>query len=183
MGKTMSARDMLQAGRRPSSERRQVVDPDRPAPLSEDAAAREDADAVTSPLVDSGPKRLVDESTSRLGDLSTNQTETSRGVGDTGTSRLVPQAAATRGLVTQSYQRATFFLTPRQRRWLKDTAHDLPAGLSASDIVRLAVSRLESAIEAGEVALVDALVAQAHAEAATHPGRRNRGLPTLEASN
>jgi hypothetical protein len=165
VGKTMSARDMLQAGRRPTSSPTQRPDAEPPAPPR--------ADGATSELVDSAPSSLEGPATSALVDSATSPLDTK----STRTSPLDDQVTSTSQLVAQSYQRATFFLTAAQRRWLKDTAHDLPAGLSASDVVRLAVSRLRSDIEAGGVNLVDALVAQAHAEAATHPGRRNRGLP------
>ncbi|MGZ6839430.1 MAG: hypothetical protein ACXVHC_03075 [Frankiaceae bacterium] len=69
------------------------------------------------------------------------------------------------------------FLTPNQRRWLKETARGLPVeGLSASDVVRLAINRLRHDVHHG-LALVEALTSQAHDEAATLAGRRNRGLP------
>ncbi len=91
---------------------------------------------------------------------------------DTVTSRLVVQS--------QTYQRVTVFLTPDQRKWLKDSAKDLPVdGLSASDIVRLALMRLRSAVDGGDLKLVEALTKQAHEEAERLTGRRNRGLPTL----
>jgi hypothetical protein len=129
VGKTVSARDMLKVGRRPSPPVEQS------APTSANAQADNQA---TSGLVDQGASPLV----------------------------------------TQSYEKAAFFLTADQRRWLRDTARNLSVdGLSASDIVRLAISRLRDDIETGGVELVDTLIAQAHAEAATHPGRRNRGLP------
>jgi hypothetical protein len=69
------------------------------------------------------------------------------------------------------------FLTPEQRRWLKETAKALPVeGLSASDVVRLAINRLWGEVEDG-LELVEALTTQAHKEAVTLIGRRNRGLP------
>jgi hypothetical protein len=169
MGKTMSARDMLQAGRRPPNSPREPASPEPPAPPPDDSGTRGLVDSVPSPLVDLAPSELGDSGTRHLVDSETR--------------RLVDEFPSTSRLVTQSYQRATFFLTAEQRQWLKDTAHDLPAGLSASDIVRLAVSRLHTEIEAGGVGLVDALVAQAHAEATTHPGRRNRGLPARHDSS
>jgi hypothetical protein len=130
VGKTVSARDMLKVGRRPSP------------PI----------DQLASTLVNAEPD---DQSTSRLVDQET--------------SALVR---------TQSYEKAAFFLTADQRRWLRDTARSLSVdGLSGSDIVRLAINRLRDDIKAGRVELVDTLIFQAHAEAATHPGRRNRGLP------
>jgi hypothetical protein len=129
VGKTVSARDMLKVGRRPSP------------PI----------DQLASTLVNAKPN---DQSTSRLVDQETS------------------------ALVTQSYEKAAFFLTADQRRWLRDTARSLSVdGLSGSDIVRLAINRLRDDIQTGRVELVDTLIVQAHAEAATHPGRRNRGLP------
>ena len=83
----------------------------------------------------------------------------------------------------QTYERATVFLTPDQRKWLKETARALPVdGLSASDVVRLAVNRLRRDVDEG-FALVEVLSAQAYEEAATHPGRRNRGLPPRNTRN
>lgn len=135
MGKTVSARDMLKVGRRPSPPVDQL------APTSINAEADNPATS-----------RLVDQETSAL--------------------------------VTQSYEKAAFFLTADQRRWLRDTARSLSVdGLSASDIVRLAINRLRDDMEAGRLDLVDTLIAQAHAEAATHPGRRNRGLPRRQHGN
>lgn len=95
-----------------------------------------------------------------------------------GTKRL--DDLATRRLDVQTegtYERVTVFLTAEQRRWLKTTTRTLPVdGLSASDVVRLAVNRLRQDLDGG-LGLVEALSMQAHQEAATHPGRRNRGLP------
>lgn len=90
-----------------------------------------------------------------------------------------PDDWATSALVAQSptYQRATVFLTPDQRRWLKDTARALPDGLSGSDVVRLALNRLRDDLDGG-MSLDEALTAQAHLEVATLTGRKNRGLPT-----
>jgi hypothetical protein len=76
-----------------------------------------------------------------------------------------------------TYQRATVFLTPEQRRWLKDTVRGLPEGLSGSDVVRLAINRLRRDAELG-LALVEELAAQAHSEVGVLTGRRNRGLPS-----
>lgn len=81
---------------------------------------------------------------------------------------------------TPTYQRATIFLTPEQRRWLKDTARGLPEGLSGSDLVRLALNRLRRDV-AGGLPLVEELSAQAHSEVGVLTGRRNRGLPTRPA--
>ena len=80
---------------------------------------------------------------------------------DGGTRRLGVQSQ-------QTYERATVFLTPDQRKWLKETARALPVdGLSASDVVRLAVNRLRRDVDEG-FALVEVLSAQAYEEAATH---------------
>jgi hypothetical protein len=70
----------------------------------------------------------------------------------------------------------TVFLTPAQRQWLKLTAKQLPEGLSGSDIVRLAVSRLTLDVTGG-LDLVSNLTDQAHSDAEIFSGRRNRGLP------
>ncbi len=74
----------------------------------------------------------------------------------------------------------TVYLTPDQKRWVKNSAKALPVdGLSASDIVRLALVRLRVAVDGGDVELVEALTKQAHEEAQRLTGRRNRGLPSL----
>lgn len=105
---------------------------------------------------------------------------TSSGSDVQSTSYLVTEA--TKQLVVNpppTYQRVTVFLTPRQRQWLKITGRHLPVeGLSVSDIVRLAVNRLSADVEAG-LPLVHELTAQAHGEAQTMAGRRNRGLPPI----
>jgi len=81
--------------------------------------------------------------------------------------------------VTATYQRLTVFLTPEQRSWLKLTGRQLPVdGLSVSDIVRLAVTRLSADVAEG-LPLVQELVAQAHIEAQLMTGRRNRGMPII----
>ena len=144
MGKTVSATDMLNAGRRD---------------LTSSGAAR----APTDERVDSTTRQLDAQSLKALTSGSNSQQEVET------TSRLVPQSS--------TYQRITVFLTPDQRRWLKRTAKALPVdGLSASDVMRLAMNRLREDVDGG-LALVEALTAQAHIEAATLAGRRNRGLP------
>jgi hypothetical protein len=81
------------------------------------------------------------------------------------------------GKPTATYQRTTIFLTPDHRRWLKDTVRGLPVdGLSVSEIVRLALNRLRADLEDTDE-LVQLLTTQAHEEAKTLTGRRNRGLP------
>ena len=56
--------------------------------------------------------------------------------------------------------RVTMFLTADQRKWFKTTARTLPVdGLSASDVVRLAVTRLRRDLDGG-LGLVEALSVQ-----------------------
>lgn len=89
----------------------------------------------------------------------------------------VPAARAPVGDATGTYQRLTVFLTPAQRTWLKNTGRQLPVeGLSVSDIVRLAVTRLSIDVNEG-LPLVEELTALAYSDAETMAGRRNRGLP------
>lgn len=78
--------------------------------------------------------------------------------------------------VTERFQKASAFLTPDQRQWLKTTARGLPEGLSASDLVRLAVDQLRAAVDDG-LPLVETLIGRAHVDAERFAGRRNRGLP------
>lgn len=118
--------------------------------------------------------QLDDSATSPLVAESTSVTDLQAGAEIGGHVVPSPDAPA------ETYQRATVFLTPDQRRWLKTTVKALPVdGLSASDIVRLAIARLRQAVGGGEVELVEALTKQAYEEAERLTGRRNRGLPTL----
>jgi hypothetical protein len=76
------------------------------------------------------------------------------------------------------YQRTTIYLTAEQRQWLRRVAaraqlDDLP--ISASDLVRLALTRLRDQLAADE--LRKALVAHVRAEVEEYPGRARRGLP------
>lgn len=69
------------------------------------------------------------------------------------------------------------YLTPEQRDWLRRTDRSMDVdGLSRSDIVRLAISRLRDDVEGG-LDLQALLIQQAHEEASRLSGRRNRGLP------
>lgn len=115
--------------------------------------------------------------------LRTGRRETPAPVPHPGPKRLDDSATRRPDLQTEgTYARVTVFLTADQRKRLKTTARALPVdGLSASDVVRLAVNRLRRDLDGGLV-LVEALSVQAHQEAATHPGRRNRGLPPQETS-
>ncbi len=122
-------------------------------------------DETTSALVDGAPNPLVAQTPSALGDEGGRQSAES-------TRRLVAQS--------ETYERMTVYLTPDQKRWVKNSAKALPVdGLSSSDIVRLAIMRLRQAIDGGDVELVEALSKQAHEEAERLTGRRNRGLPNL----
>lgn len=153
MGKTVLATDMLRVGRRDrtGADQSQQLD-----------------DSATSDLGNKSSEELSDLLPSNSVTAPSSVTE-SQQHSDQLTSRLVAGSA--------TYQRATVFLTPDQRRWLKDTSRALPVeGLSASDVVRLAVTRLRQDVESG-LPLVDVLTAQAHKEAETMSGRRNRGLP------
>ncbi|WP_432486089.1 hypothetical protein [Kineococcus esterisolvens] len=71
-------------------------------------------------------------------------------------------------------------LTPELRRWVKTTPASLGLeGVSSSDLVRLALTRLRQDVDGG-LPLADLLIAQAHEEARQLTGRRNRGMPTRE---
>ena len=76
-----------------------------------------------------------------------------------------------------SYHRTTIYLTDEQWRWLSRLAAqarlDLP--LSASDVIRLAVTRLRDQLSEEE--LRKALIAHVRSEAERYPGRARRGLP------
>lgn len=144
MGKTISATDLLNAGRL--------------APAS------------------SGTERTLAErgSTSATRQL---DAQTLQLLGTESAGRSDAQATSSSVVQPPTYQRTTVFLTPDQRRWLKQISKALPVeGLSASDVVRLAVNRLQQDVNGG-LPLVEALTSQAHLEAVTLVGRRNRGLP------
>ena len=149
MGKTLSAAQMLSAGRK------------RP-PIP--------AETGTEPLDNQATKPLDDQTSEQLSDVAT------RAVGDQATKPLDDQTSELNGHPATTYQRVTVFLTPAQRQWLKLTARQLPDGLSGSDIVRLAVSRLTLDVTNG-LDLVGNLTDQAHSDAEIFSGRRNRGLP------
>lgn len=84
----------------------------------------------------------------------------------------------------ERYVKAGFFITPDQRVWLNEvTARAKLGGLegiSASDLVRLALARLRTSAEGAEAHVLDEdLIQQAHEEAIRFPGRKNRGLPRI----
>ena len=156
MGKTLSAAQMLSAGRK------------RP-PTPAETGTEPLNNQASKPLGDQTSEPLSDVSTSALGD------QASKPLGDQ-TSNLLSARSALNGHPAATYQRVTVFLTPAQRQWLKLTAKQLPDGLSGSDIVRLAVSRLTLDVTDG-LDLVGNLTNQAHSDAEIFSGRRNRGLP------
>jgi hypothetical protein len=94
------------------------------------------------------------------------------------TGEVVRRTGVERGrLGTERYEKTSAFVTPEQRQWLRTTARGLPEGLSASDLVRLALDQLQEAVDNG-FGLVQALTERAHLDAQQRfEGRRNRGLP------
>jgi len=115
---------------------------------------------------------LVDESTTRHVDQSTTPP-----VGSS-ESAVATSSSASDQAVRVTYAKVAVSLTPEQRRWLKATPAALDVeGLSSSDLVRLALTRLRADIDDG-LPLTDLLIEQAHAEAQELTGRRNRGLPS-----
>src|SRR5512135_431084 len=186
--KSFTATDLLNAGRqRPSRPAGPTEQPDGSAPRHlEDPSTRPPespetqhlVDLTTSDLGDGAPSSRVVSTSSDQDDKAPRSLEdqTSKLLGDSATSGLDGGAAEPAG-AGATYQRVTVFLTSEQRRWIKDTARRLPVdGLSASDLVRLAVTQLHQRVDDG-LPLLEALTAQAHQEAASHPGRKNRGLP------
>src|SRR5215213_6055830 len=79
----------------------------------------------------------------------------------------------------KAYHRTTVYLTDEQRQWLRRaTAKAQLQGLtvSASDLIRLALSRLQEQVS--EKQLHKELAEHVLAEAELYPGRAKRGLPT-----
>jgi Arc/MetJ-type ribon-helix-helix transcriptional regulator len=78
---------------------------------------------------------------------------------------------------TSKYKRVTVYLTDEQHRWAKQAARAAgDESLSASDVIRLAVARLQEA-QAGGLDLGRELAEQAWAEVQVYRGRAKRGLP------
>ena len=78
----------------------------------------------------------------------------------------------------KAYHRTTVYLTDEQRQWLRRAAAKAQlAGLtvSASDVIRLALSRLQEQVS--EKQLHKELAEHVLAEAELYPGRAKRGLP------
>lgn len=144
------------------------------------AGRRRDQDTGTSASGDQSPSALVTAATSNPGTESPSApgAEVTRRPDTPAPSSV--SAGATSARV--AYQRTAVYLTPELRRWLRETARSLPDGLSASDVIRLALVRLGEDAARGQVELVPELVRQAHEEAERYAGRRNRGLPDRAAS-
>ena len=130
-------------------------------------------DQATKSLTHQALKHLDDQSSEQLDAMPTSTQD------DKVTKRLVGHSSRPPGdgsSIPNTYQRVTVFLTPTQRQWMKLTARQLPDGLSGSDIVRLALSRLTDDVTGG-LDLVATLTTRAHSDAEVFSGRRNRGLP------
>jgi Arc/MetJ-type ribon-helix-helix transcriptional regulator len=81
--------------------------------------------------------------------------------------------------VAKAYHRTTVYLTDEQRQWLRRAAAKAQLDgltVSASDLIRLALSRLQDQVT--EKQLHKELAAHVLAEAELYPGRAKRGLPT-----
>jgi hypothetical protein len=79
----------------------------------------------------------------------------------------------------KAYHRTTVYLTDEQRQWLRRAAAKAQLeGLtvSASDLIRLALTRLQEQVS--EKQLHKELTAHVLAEAERYPGRAKRGLPS-----
>jgi Arc/MetJ-type ribon-helix-helix transcriptional regulator len=79
----------------------------------------------------------------------------------------------------KAYHRTTVYLTNEQRQWLRRAAAKAQLDgltVSASDVIRLALSRLQEQVS--EKQLHKDLAAHVLAEAKQYPGRAKRGLPT-----
>ena len=86
---------------------------------------------------------------------------------------------------TETYERITVYVRPGQRGWLEDVldrevrdASGKPIrSISASDIIRLAIDRLQGAVQEEGFPLLQELILAANKDAETFSGRKNRGLP------
>lgn len=144
-----SMRDGLTAADRVSGERSagEILDRARRRPPPAAGVHRDDPDPSTTRLVDSDSGRLVDETTRRPVDV-------------------------------ERYRKMAVSLRPDQRTWLLGVVRALGMdGVSASDLVRLAVDDLRRSVEDGR-GVGEELVQRAQADLTRFPGRRNRGLPT-----
>ena len=79
----------------------------------------------------------------------------------------------------RSYHRTTIYVTDEQWRWLSRLAAQArldELSLSASDVIRLAIARLQDQLS-NDYDLRAELIAHVRAEAKQYPGRARRGLP------
>ena len=79
----------------------------------------------------------------------------------------------------RSYHRTTIYVTDEQWRWLSRLAAQArldELSLSASDVIRLAIARLQEQLS-NDDDLRTELIAHVRAEAKQYPGRARRGLP------
>jgi hypothetical protein len=82
---------------------------------------------------------------------------------------------------TAKYKRVTVYLTEDQHRWARAAARATgDEAISASDVIRLALTRLQQA-QADGLELGRELAEQAWAEVAVYRGRAKRGLPARPA--
>ena len=180
MGKTLTAAQMLSAGRKrpptPAETGTELLDHQTSTNL--DAQTTELLDHQTSTNLDAQTTELLDDKTTKpLGARLVERVKAAPTVRhDNQLSKRLSAQSERTSQPPATYQRVTVFLTPAQRQWLKLTAKQLPDGLSASDIVRLAISRLTLDVTDG-LDLVTNLTDQAHSDAEIFSGRRNRGLP------
>ena len=82
----------------------------------------------------------------------------------------------------RSYHRTTIYVTDEQWRWLSRLAAQArldELSLSASDVIRLAIARLQDQLS-NDDDLRTELIAHVRAEAKQYPGRARRGLPRDE---
>jgi hypothetical protein len=79
----------------------------------------------------------------------------------------------------RSYHRTTIYVTDEQWRWLSRLAAQArldELSLSASDVIRLAIARLQDQLSDDDKLRTE-LIAHVRAEAKQYPGRARRGLP------
>jgi hypothetical protein len=79
----------------------------------------------------------------------------------------------------RSYHRTTIYVTDEQWRWLSRLAAQArldELSLSASDVIRLAIARLQDQLSDDDDLRTE-LIAHVRAEAKQYPGRARRGLP------
>jgi Arc/MetJ-type ribon-helix-helix transcriptional regulator len=109
--------------------------------------------------------------------LSQGRTRTARAELPTSAPAGSTAASERQDVETSKYKRVTVYLTDEQHRWAKQAARAAgDESLSASDVIRLAVARLQQA-QAGGLDLGRELAEQAWAEVVVYRGRAKRGLP------